>query len=86
MDWSLTIRRADGEGEVSFQQIDARGQFWVKNLAPGLYEITAEADYIEIPGVTPSPYPAPIKQTVAVQNKTESQITLVLDLKARSKK
>ena len=45
-------------------------------------EITAEADYVEIPGVTPTPYPTPIKQTVAVENKSESQILLVLDLRA----
>ncbi len=83
MHWLLTIRRADGEGEVSSQQIDARGQFWVRDLAPGLYEITAEADYVEIPGVTPSPYPAPIKQTVAVVNKSESQILLILDLRGK---
>ena len=86
MSWLLTIRRADGGGEALSQMIDARGQFWVKNLAPGLYEITAEADYVEIPGVTPTPYPAPIKQTVTVENKSESQVTLVLDLKGRAKK
>lgn len=85
MDWMLTIRRADGEGEPLFQQIDARGHFWVKNLPPALYEITAEADYVEIPGVTPSPYPAPIKQTVTIQNNSEAQIVMVLDLKSRSK-
>jgi molybdopterin-binding protein len=86
MNWLLTIRRADGDGELSSQMIDARGTFWVKDLAPGLYEITAEADYREIPGVTPTPYPAPIKQTVAVENKSETQILLVLDLKAQGKK
>jgi hypothetical protein len=86
MDWLLTIRRADGDGELSSQMIDARGTFWVKDLAPGLYEITAEADYREIPGVTPTPYPAPIKQTVAVENKSESQVLLVLDLKSQGKK
>lgn len=86
MNWLLSIRRADGDGEVSSQMIDARGQFWVKNLAPGLYEITAEADYVEVPGVTPSPYPAPIKQTVTVQNKSESQIVLVLGLRGPAKK
>jgi hypothetical protein len=86
MGWLVSVRRADGDGEVSSQMIDARGQFWVKNLAPGLYEITAEADYVEVQGVTPSPYPAPIKQTVAVQNKSESQIVLVLDLRGRAKK
>jgi len=85
MSWLLTIRRADGGGEAISQMIDARGQFWVKNLAPGLYEITAEADYVEIPGVTPTPYPAPIKQTVTVENKSESRVTLVLDLKGRAK-
>ncbi len=82
MNWSLTIRRADGDGEPQYQMIDARGQFWVKNLPPGLYEITAEADYVEIPGVTPARYPAPIKQTVAITNNSEAQILMVLDLKA----
>lgn len=86
MNWLLTVRRADGDGETSSQMIDARGRFWVKNLPAGLYEITAEADYVEIPGVTPSPYPAPIKQTVTIQTKTESQVLLVLDLKARVRK
>lgn len=83
MNWQVTVRRADGEGQGFFQLIDARGQFWVKNLPPGVYEITAEAEYIEIPGVTPSPYPAPIKQTVTVQSNSESQVLLVLDLKGR---
>jgi len=81
MNWDLKVRRADGEGEVLRQMIDARGHFWLKNLPPGLYEITAEADYLEIPGVTPSKYPAPIKQTVTIQNNAESQVLMVLDLK-----
>jgi hypothetical protein len=85
MDWQLTIRRADGDGEPLFQMIDARGHFWVKNLPAGLYEITAEADYLEVPGVTPSPYPAPIKQTVTVANNAESQVVMVLDLKGRGR-
>ena len=85
MDWQLTVRRADGDGEPLFQHIDARGHFWFRNLPPGLYEITAEAGYIEIPGVTPSPYPAPIKQTVTVQNNAETQVLMVLDLKGRKK-
>lgn len=85
MNWKLTVRRADGEGEPLFQQIDARGHFWVKNLPPALYEITAEADYVEVPGVTPSPYPAPIKQTVTVQNNAQTQVLMVLDLKGPRK-
>jgi carboxypeptidase family protein len=85
MDWQLKVRRADGDGEELSQMIDARGHFWLKNLPSGLYEITAEADYLEIPGVTPSPYPAPIKQTVTVQNNAESQVLMVLDLKGRGK-
>jgi protocatechuate 3,4-dioxygenase beta subunit len=85
MNWDLCVRRADGEGQELRQMIDARGHFWVKNLPPGLYEITAEAQYVEIPGVTPSPFPAPTKQTVTVQNKAESQVLMVLDLKGRGK-
>ena len=85
MNWNLTVRRADGDGQELRQMIDARGHFWVKNLPPGLYEITAEADYVEIPGVTPSPYPAPIKQTVTVTNNAELQVLMVLDLKGRGK-
>ena len=81
MNWDLKVRRADGEGEELRQMLDARGHFWVKNLPPGLYEITAEADYLEVPGVTPSKYPAPIKQTVAIQNNSEAQVLMILDLK-----
>lgn len=84
MNWLLTVRRADGDGESLFQMIDARGHFWVKNLPPGLYDITAEADYVEIPGVTPS-FPAPIKQTVQVQNNAESQVVMTVDLNGRGK-
>jgi 5-hydroxyisourate hydrolase-like protein (transthyretin family) len=80
MDWLLTIRRLDGDGEVRNEMIDARGRFWLTDLAPGQYEITAEADYVEIPGVTPKPYPGPIKQTVSVGDKSESQVLLVLAL------
>ena len=83
MQWLLNVRRVDGDGEVLYQMIDARGHFWVRNLVPGLYEITAQADYVEIPGVTPSQYPSPIKQTVTVAHKTESQVVMILDLKAR---
>jgi len=83
MNWDLLVRRADGEGQELRQMIDARGHFWVKNLAPGLYEITAAAEYLEIPGVTPSKYPAPIKQTVTIQNNFETQVLMVFDLKGR---
>ena len=83
MSWDLCVRRADGEGQELRQMIDARGHFWVKNLAPGLYEITAAAQYVEILGVTPSSYPAPIKQTVTISNNSEAQVLMVLDLKGR---
>ena len=83
MNWDLLVRRAVGEGQELRQMIDARGHFWVKNLPPGLYEITAAADYLEIPGVTPSKYPAPIKQTVTIQNNFETQVLMVFDLKSR---
>jgi len=85
MGWVLEVRRDDGE-QVSFQLLDARGQFWVKGLAPGTYEVVATIDYAEIPGVTPSPYPAPVKQRVTVEKGRESHVSLTLDLGAGGKK
>lgn len=85
MGWVLEVHRDDGE-RVSFQLLDARGQFWVKGLAPGTYEVTATIDYAEIPGVTPSPYPAPVKQRVTVEKGRESHVSLTLDLGAGGKK
>ena len=85
MDWDVTVRRVDGDGQEFSQLIDSRGLFSFKNLPPGLYEITAEADYVEVTGVTPSPHPAPIKQTVTVQNNAETQVLMVLDLKGRGR-
>lgn len=40
----------------------------------------AEADYVEIPGVTPSPYPPTVKKNVAVVNGKETDVTLILIL------
>ncbi len=82
--WRLEVKRASGE-QVRYEFLDASGLFWVKGLAPGSYELTATADYVEVPGVTPSPYPAPVKQTVTVEDGTESEVSLVLDLGGENK-
>ena len=85
MGWIITVSRADGE-EVSNQLIDVRGLFWVKGLVPGVYEVTAFADYNDVPGVTPTPHPPLVKQQGTVENGAESQVLLVLDLGGGGKK
>ncbi|MDQ3255646.1 MAG: carboxypeptidase-like regulatory domain-containing protein [Acidobacteriota bacterium] len=85
MGWILKVRRDDGE-EILTQILDARGQFWVRGLAPGTYEVTATIDYVEIPGVTPSPHPAPVKQKVSVEKGKESQVVFTVDLGTDNKK
>jgi hypothetical protein len=82
--WLLEVRRAGGE-QVHFEILDASGLFWVKGLAPGSYEVTATLDYVEIPGVTPSPAPAPVKQVVIVEDGTESRVPLELNLSKTDK-
>jgi hypothetical protein len=77
--WIVSVRRCDQDDPL-VQLVDARGHFWVKDLPPGDYEVIADANYVEVPGVTPTPYPAPLKQTVSVRNGTESHVLLVLDL------
>ena len=77
--WVIKALRADGK-EIYFDLIDAKGYFWIKSLAAGEYEVIAEADYVEVPCVTPSPYPPSVKKKVTVVNGKESEITLVLNL------
>jgi hypothetical protein len=77
--WLVKALRADGK-EVFFDMIDARGYFWIKGLVEGEYEVIAEADYVEIPGVTPSPYPPPVRKKVVVVNGKETEATLILKL------
>jgi hypothetical protein len=80
--WLVKALRADGK-EVFVDLIDAKGYFWIKGLVAGEYEVIAEADYVEIPGVTPSPYPAPVKKKVAVVNGKETEVTLILNLNGK---
>jgi len=80
--WQVKALRADGK-EVFFDLIDAKGYFWIKGLVEGEYEVIAEADYVEIPGVTPSPYPPPVKKKVAVVNGKETEATLILNLNGK---
>ena len=82
--WMLEVRRTEGE-RIYIGLLDASGYFWLKGLAPGSYDVTATIDYAEVPGVTPAVYPPPITQTVMVENGTESQVSIVLDLSGKSK-
>ncbi|MBO0863185.1 MAG: hypothetical protein J2P21_32770 [Chloracidobacterium sp.] len=45
----------------------------------------AEVDYVEVPGVTPAPYPPPVKKKVTVVDGKESEITLVRNLNGKGK-
>ena len=82
--WLVKALRADGK-EVFVNLIDAKGYFWIKGLVAGEYEVIAEADYVEIPGVTPSPYPPPVKKKVAVVNGKETDVTLILNLQGKGR-
>src|SRR5262245_32065010 len=73
--WAVKALRADGK-EIYFDLIDAKGYFWIKGLVAGEYEVIAEADYVEVPGLTPSPYPPLVKKKVTVVNGKETETTL----------
>lgn len=80
--WVVKALRADGK-EIYFDLIDAKGYFWIKGLVAGEYEVIAEADYVEVPGLTPSPYPPPVKKKVSVVNGKETEATLILNLNGK---
>jgi hypothetical protein len=70
--------KREGERDGTRSVVDARGQFVIKNLATGAYEVTVQVGL----GGPPAPYrpPPPQKQLVSVMNGSESEVTFVVDL------
>lgn len=63
----------DGPGAYA----DARGHFLLKDLSPGIYEVTLQ---VLSPSIAPQLTGPPQKQSVQVTNDTESQVNFVVDL------
>ena len=70
--------KREGEREGTGIVVDARGQFVIKNLATGTYEVTVQVGF---GGLTASSRPVPPqKQLVSVTNGSESEVTFLIDL------
>lgn len=80
----LNIRRVGSKDNVSnmSQPVDARGRFVASGFVPGEYEITL--NYQSRPSSPDASSPAVfsrlVKQTVSVTNRSETQVTLIVDL------
>jgi len=61
-------------------QLDARGHFILRGLAPGRYEVTLQTFGPSAPGQRPSPQ----KQTVMVTNEIEAEANFVVDLSQKA--
>lgn len=73
-------RRGDTSGQVNRgAQVDTRGRFLIEGISPGDYELTLQAFLIG----TPPLRLAPVKQSVAVVNGVEAEVTMTLDLEAK---
>lgn len=70
--------KREGEPNGTGVVVDARGQFIIKNLAPGTYELTVQVG-VGKSAETSRPVP-PQKQLVSVTNGSESEVTFVVDL------
>ncbi|HKO36458.1 MAG TPA: carboxypeptidase regulatory-like domain-containing protein [Pyrinomonadaceae bacterium] len=69
--------RKEGSRDAMATQTDARGNFMIKNLAPGTYELD-----VQVVSSRPSPPPArrPQKQFVDVTNGSESEVKFLVDV------
>ena len=70
--------KREGEREGTGIVVDARGQFVIKNLATGTYEVTVQVGFSD--PAAPSRSAPPQKQLVNVTNGSESEVTFVVDL------
>jgi Carboxypeptidase regulatory-like domain len=70
--------KREGARDGTVAQVDARGHFILKDLAPGVYEVTLQ---VVVGGPTrPQRPPPPQKQQVNVTNGSESEVTFVVNL------
>lgn len=76
---AISIYQAGKPPPIMHVEADVRGRFTFEGLLPGDYEVSLFA----IMGPSPGPQPRPkiVKQQVSVANGTETQVTLVIDLK-----
>jgi hypothetical protein len=73
--------KREGERAGTGIVVDARGQFVIKNLATGTYEVTVQ---VGVGGSVASSRPVPPqKQLVSVTNGSESEVTFVIDLRPK---
>jgi hypothetical protein len=69
--------RREGARDTIPVQADARGNFLIKNLSPGSYEVTVQAGAPPASGRRPLP---PQKQIVNVVNGAEAEVNIVVDV------
>ena len=73
--------KREGARDATGVQVDARGHFLIRNLSPGTYEVTVQ---VRAAGPSPSNRATPPqKQLVNVTNGSESEVTIVLDVRPR---
>ncbi|MGQ0763934.1 MAG: carboxypeptidase regulatory-like domain-containing protein [Acidobacteriota bacterium] len=72
----VTFRR-EGSPEAMGVQADARGNFIIKNLSPGTYELEPR---LTLPDRRPTPPRQTQKQIVNVTNGSESEVSFLIDL------
>ena len=70
--------KREGERAGAGIVVDARGQFVIRNLSTGTYEVTVQVGFGG-PAARSRPVP-PQKQLVMVTNGSESEVTFVVDL------
>ncbi len=84
----VAVRRAEAGPETggtfmnSGGEVDARGNFRIANLPPGTYEVIVNVAMMRPPPGTqapPRPRP-PLRQTVTVNDETETEVQFVIDL------
>ncbi|HJZ81558.1 MAG TPA: carboxypeptidase regulatory-like domain-containing protein [Pyrinomonadaceae bacterium] len=69
-----------GESSPYSGQVDSRGRFLIKDIAPGTYEVTMQLISLGPQTAFPRGVPRQQRQTVTVTNGTETEVVFTLDL------
>jgi hypothetical protein len=79
---TIVFCRRDGSRPNSTSQLDARGHFTIRGLAPGSYDCSVQMGRVAppTPGQPPVRPPQIPNQTVMVSNGVETQVTFLVDL------